>query len=376
MFGDNYLGFISVSLVLHAANSTLLYSLLRRLAGPKAGGSGAALLLAFFFLVSSLHVETLQQAIIQNNLLCETFILASVLAALRYLERGSRLHLAATAAACFAAPLAFALGFAAPFQLLLAGLVSPYGRKRLGASVAAGIAGALAAAVLYAANPNLAPEKSELFDPAGAFGSIGTIAAFTFVGTQLGTVLRGTGLFPFVQIVAPREILGDTGIPPELLLAGAGFALSLLLLLPSASRRYWVAGQLWMLSCLALPALGRWQMGAEHSLFPRYQYGALIGFAIVLLPFFMRIFAAREKGEVIFGRALLPACLVLFLFVQLSFGRAFSFFSTVGNAHRLYAAQLAERSEPPPAYPVSLAPHSSPEQIYATLHWLNPQRYP
>ena len=143
--------------------------------------------------------------------------------------------------------------------------------------------------------------------------------------------------------------------------------------------RGWLLGQGIIVSSLVLPALGRWENGAIHSLFPRYHYVSLLGLAIMALPCAKAALEQPQKN--LWTKVLAPGYLVSYLFVQFAFGHEFTYFVDVGSRNRAYFAEMAQwqtgrRETEPPLPTDTLPPGHTAQEFYRLANWLNADRYP
>lgn len=238
-------------------------------------------------------------------------------------------------------------------------------------------------------------------DNARPFEDLQKLFDYLLVGTQLGGVLRGLGLFPFFANTDPASLL--TGPDrPEPLLATWGFLASLALLTYSLWKRprgeafrIWSLGQLIIITSMLLPAFGRWQYGMEQSLSLRYHYATIVGLAILLFP----LLAGSALSTNIQKRRAAPtlgaALLILYFAVQLKAGNNY-LVTPFGPTHRAYAAQLRDWNinlralgavtsyeaagtaleGQHPLHPHSFTSQRHPDEVYRALNWLDPERYP
>lgn len=417
IFGDSYLAYIFVSCGLHALNGWLVYELLSRLGEGRKGTRQASVLLAAAFVASSLHGEALQWAFEQSLLISQALTLAASCLVWDFMRRGERSRAGFAAACCFAAPLCFGNGF---FALIQAGLVavtallgaelsvsgrdgSREGLRRIAIAGATALLGTAAAAWLYSIYQSSSGHGASELTP---FSDPLALARYLYVGTQLGAILRGLGLFPFLELTAPAKGLAALGVAsdsPEMLLAHLGLLINIALLvfarraavLRGWAIRLWILAQCLLFGPMLLPSLARWQLGVSQSLSLRYHYSTLFGLAVALLPVVSAACATRS----VLLRRVGASLLVCWLTAQLLTARGFDYFSGLGASHRAYLPQLVDweaklaalRSTNPsvsfeangtelsgmqPAHPQTLTPGRHPEQIYAVLRWLSPRRFP
>ena len=242
-----------------------------------------------------------------------------------------------------------------------------------------------------------------------------SLTHFIFIGTQFGTILRGLGLFPQLNLGRTLELYKLLQVSlnlksnPETFLAVLGGLFGALLLIVAlcfawkSNRRkellrIWLLGQALLFSSFILPAVGRWQFGAQQSLSLRYHYGALLGLLLMLLPLLLVSFKKSDKEATSVCQILLGVLAALSLFSQLKMGSEFMYYRNKGLVHSRYAAELAdweahldklytgqpidhvgrgtELKDLLPVYPKTLTPGQGPNQAYGVLNYLDPFAYP
>lgn len=409
VFGDAYLLLILSGLLLHSVNCWLLARFLARLSGlAGAGSSRGAKVLALLYALSPLHGEVLQWAFEQSVLLAQLVSLLGFHAVLSYCESRRMRFLFGIAIAALSAPLFFGNTFNfLPQCLLLACALVASGSASLRSSarrvLAVGVSaliGVACAAGLYLLNTDGAGHGVK--DADLGHNPLES-ALYAIVGGELGTVLRGLGLFPSLEASAPALLLGEGG---ELQGAALGFLASLALLALSWGKHgarkalaFWLLGQGMILSAFALPALGRWHLGLAQSLSLRYQYGALVGLAVMVLPLFGQAahaspasFAVPNRWRSFLGTLLLSA----HLGAALAMGYLFRYFTDQAVPNEIFVDELRAWSEVmanapggwenyeargttyvglQPLMPLTLTPGRHPSEIYRVLNYLNGERY-
>lgn len=402
LFGDSYWLMLIVSNAIHATNAVLLAALLERLLPDRPGLRTSARTGALLFLVSGLHAETMQWAFEQCLLLAQTATFLAMIAAIEFVHTANRRYLIGAALATAAAPLLFANGFIAPLQigllLLLVTHLADTSRLRWTRTITALAAVGFAVIIPAALYLTFKKGVGSGIDSAKPFDDLQKLADYLWVGSELGGVLRGLGLFPFFANTDPVRLLGSDP-RPETTLAFWGLLASLLVLSyalwkrPRAeSVRIWLLGQLLILSAMLLPALGRWQYGMEQSLSLRYHYGTAVGLTVLLFPVLVSS-ALIHKHRV--GAALGSVLLALSLAVQLKAGHNY-LLTPFGGTHRAYTEQLrdwniqlrergaitsyeaagTDLEGQHPLHPHSFTSQRHPDEVYRALNWLDPERYP
>jgi len=365
IFGAMYLPMIAISVCLHALNAVLLVAILRRLGGGTMLAERAALLLGVLFTINCLHAETLQWAFEQCILICELLTLTSFFLCWRFIGRRDWKFGVLAAGAALIAPLFFGNGFSLPLQAAIFMVLGPIAicaqdehvsrfryAPRLGIFLALSTVFAGAAAFLYHLHPGNAAPRPPI-DSYWDFAS--QLAQYLWVGTELGAILRGIGLFPGLSLGSASYVAGKLDLTirrPDLLFAGIGFVVSIAALVVGAyyrrnrreAVRLWLMGWLIALACLALPALGRASLGVDQSLSPRYHYATLVGVCIMLLPCFMQLlewggsYTAKEKSFA--ARAAIPFAIAVIFLSHFLTTRFFDYFTARGFEHRVYLEEL------------------------------------
>ena len=420
VLGENYQLYLIVSVLIHACNSRLVYSVLQQI-----GGSfRATLLLSCLFAISGLHSESLHWAFEQCLLLSYTACFLSLLFALRYIRTGNILPLIASAITAAITPLFFGNGFATPVYLFAIGLAEfatcgedkrriTIFRTLISTAISALI---LIAPVLLYYSFSKGEGHGHGMADAKLFENLSAVGLYLLVGTQLGAVLRGLGLFPALQAGAPAELIqrlpflqpSTAYLTPEVLFGLLGLGVSVIILVVAVDRSsprkailLWLSAQCIFLGSLILPALGRWHFGIQQSLSLRYYYAPMLGLCLMMLPIIIGAISFETKPGLFGSRSspgmktLLYLFLVAHIAMQLFLGSRFDYFSRQGPGHYSFAIRLNEWMEQAekqnaktyeavntnlnglhPSYPATLSPGLHPFDAYRALHFLDAKKYP
>ncbi len=431
LFRDSYVAYLAVSLLLHALNAYLLARLLSRFAPSSRQTESAARLCGVMFAMSSICSEPTQWAFMQSILAGSACSLICLISGWDFVQRGSVRHAIICCAALVLTPLFFGGGLIAIIQLGLLLLVlepavlAEGGRRDVGAAfivkdrkkhllIIALVVWAFIATV-YLINQDGAGHGLNRKNLHTMLEYPEDIFSFLIVGTQLGTLLGGAGIFPVVDAQPPIPILPESfwyiKSSPMLLLSlvlggllvGVFLLWILVKLIGGISRRetlLLIVGQLLMFSALVLPAVGRGYLGPSQALSMRYIYLALPWFFVFVLPFVERLVRSLQQD----GSWLHPMRAISFLLIAAYFGAhlfhlaRYDYFTENGFRNKHYIAKVSEWfdllatdaqitpgdftakgaqfSGLQPVFPPKLAPDATPGQIYRLLHWLNPEKYP
>lgn len=422
LFGDAYGLYLFLTMAIHALNAVLLAGLLERFVPRKAGLPPQLFWAAgMLYLVNALHSEVLEWAfeISIAAAQCATLLAASEL--IDFIADGKKRRLFSVAALAGAAPLIFGNGLVAPLQagVLAAAFVVLTGPSRPAALrlVLGGVCALLPCISDFLAYSHFAPQ------PPGTPGIAETLALngdaifdYLFVGSQLGAILRSTGVYPSLDLDAGSRTLAVVldylpsltefvrAISPEGLFARTGFVLSLIALAAGTaiywsdkSRRWFPAvcyltGQAFILITMLLPALGRWKFGVFQSLAARYHYQTLPGVFVLLLPLLLAAFSALA-GKKSLKSAAIALVIALHLALTLRVNSNFDYFTAAGAQNKQFVSELedwekkngaagakyegeGEMSGLYPIAPERFTPGLHPIEAYAVLNGLNPNRYP
>lgn len=299
IFQDSYAFYLVLSLLLHTVNSQLLFCLLQRVLGERHGARFSARMLSFLYLLSGLHLETLQWAVCQSTLLALAGMLTAMIFTWDYMEQGKRQYLCYGAIAALASPFCFGAGIlSVPWTWLL--MLFAFRNRHaypnfqsIDAKVfrrrAVQLFLTLSAALLFAF---VSYSLLMLGDSKPFMKQISPRSVFdyNFLGSQYSTLARGLGLF-FNRSQLPSGSIA--GLSWETTASGCGALLSLALLAHALVMRnraqrvgLWFVGQLFMVSFYTLVVLGRHRMGHHfgtlQALDLRYCTIGLIGVAVLL----------------------------------------------------------------------------------------------
>jgi hypothetical protein len=401
-FNAHYLPMVIVSCSIHAINAWLIFRILQVFGAQRL----AATVLAALFAISSLHGESLQWAFEQSLLISHLLMFTSLLLLLRYIGSGSKYALALALLSAFTSPFFFGNGFIVlPYWLCLLGLylfrLPTHLRKSilLRGVVSSGLLGICLAtvALLYL---SFRTGHGHTMQDAKLFDNISEVFAYIFVGSQVGTVVRGLSLIPSVELAISPVIIAwlqsvipgfpHLAIRAELVLATLAFGVSLLLLLIGQfcnrnAYRYWFFGQALIVASLLLPALGRWHYGPSQALSLRYHYGSLLGLLLMLLPIVQYLFEGQRFNTPRARIALIGIWLAFA--VQLWTAQQFTYFQEQGQQHQFFADALVDWRRTigesanfeasgtkyaglQPPYPATLTPGRHPNEIYLVLQWM------
>ena len=443
LFGDNYNLYLLFGLAIHALNGVLTASLIRRLidsriGGESAVGARAANSLAVFYLVNALHCSVLEWAFLQAILFCQLLALSAFVNGLDYVREGDRLKLSLCLISAALAPFFFGGGMIIPVQM---GLLVLFGvpfllrklQRAFGGLALSGDAEeeteddtkndaalkrsgylalmfcflGVALIAIYAVPREGSGYGVDVPNIAHRFGDLTKLVGYMFVGTQLGSIVRGLGLFPIreldltINLIPPEWIqifdnkffvFGAIGSFALIAAAGLFLVLRAFSLNPRDTIRILLLGQAFLLSSLFLAALGRSKWGMLFSLAPRYQYSALIGLLICLLPVTLWLLSTHAGTHSVLRKMLLGTfvgCLML----QLYWGARYQLFVEYAQMNRGFVEQLSEwhglvqRNAPEnrqapydragtpftglaPGIPWRLAPNFHPDQVSAVVEAL------
>jgi tetratricopeptide (TPR) repeat protein len=277
LFGRNPAGHHLTNLLLHLANTLLLFAVLRRMTGA-VGPSG---LVAALFAVHPLHVESVAWVAERKDVLSTFFWMLTLLAYARYAERR-------TAGRYLLTLLLFALGLMTKPMLVTLPcvmlLLDYWPLRRL--ELPAGGAGSRVVRLLV--------EKLPFFALSAASSAV-TVWAQNVGGTVMPTEVLPVPLRAANAVVACARYIQNTIWPADLAVfyphpgvwpaweVAAAAALvggsTILACWLWRRRPYWIVGWLWYLGTL-VPVIGLVQVGGQ-ALADRYTYVPLIGLFLV-----------------------------------------------------------------------------------------------
>lgn len=309
LFGLHPAGHFAHSLLLHVANTLLLFLVLERMTRV----TWRSAMVAALFALHPLHVESVAWAAERKDVLSTLFWILAIGAYALYVERPEWRRYGAIVGLFALGLLAKPMLVTLPFTLLLLD-VWPLGRLRLGNG---------AATPLW----RLVTEKIPLLMMSAA-SSIATVIA-----QGAGGSVEGLASLPFADrmanaVVAYARYLGKTFAPahlaifypypfhwPALLVAGSSALLvvvSVAAFLLYRRAPYVLVGWLWFLGTL-VPVIGLVQVGSA-SMADRYTYVPLVGIFWAVVWGLADLSASslkRRQGLGVLGVAVLVACAAL-----------------------------------------------------------------
>lgn len=387
VFGEFYEGLILLSLLLHVFVTLELRALLTRVAERFLLAEAFTTPIALVFALSAMHSEVLQWSFEQCILLSA---LALLIAAQSVLVAPNRWNLFRAGLAMFTAPLLFGGGLIVyPIVVLLLVLdhFAPRSWFRANLRHYMRISAVMACTATVTFFIYVTIQANEQHHTAPPIPQ--KVFAYTGVGTQVGTVARSFGFYPYLNPTrAPKPPTVAVGVTCSVVL----FVLMLVRRRRRERLALWVCGQLIMITALLLPALGRaTQFGVAQALSPRYQYFALFGFCLLLLSL-----VPHRNRRPLLASWLCAALAVAYVFVQFSMLNRFQNLdlSEYGWRNRVYIGQLVfwqksldelrqlhpERQIPfdgreqlfglYPFLPRTLIRNRHPDELYKIYQWL------
>lgn len=388
LFGANYALYVLATALIHALNAYLISRFLRRVFSELDFQSGLANFMALLFVLSALNSEPLHWAFEQSLMLAQLTVMGALIIGWDFLASKRVSKLLLFSALTFISPFFFANGFALIFQLVIVAAFYAFIRLYIKKNVCvaersqqkkqlalntirltcACFTALLFAGVFYYLNRGTG--EGHGVDPQQMFADLPEAIKHMFFGSQLGTILRGIGWYPGLEIGAVRELLGIRGEPlmlplqelfvsdPDGIVFLIGFFLSLIVLLVLPARNVerrvialslWLFGQAFICSTFLLPALGRWQLGYFQSLELRYQYAAFVGLLLMLAPLASPLFRSSLNSGSLLQRGLVSLFFVNMMLASLWQGFHFDYFTSQG-VDDLKHVRALKHSNPPTPY--------------------------
>ncbi len=355
LFSGTYAWYVLVSLMLHSCTAILVQSFVRRLLGAGAGAEKTSYWASVVYLLSCLHAESIQWTICQSTLPFMMFGMLSLIYSWDFIMEGGGRRLLVACLTLLFALFSFGAAFILLLQIPMFMLYQYWLHREAkdsrllvdrGVKLLLGIAvvGATAAVLYWLKREGFGIGVDDL-NP----NPLSDILSFAAVGAQFGTVLRGSGLYPFEgfgQVAAVLPFVPS----PALVAFLCGSLLSLLLLLlyrrqsvdGTSALLFWLFGQSCILMPIALVAIGRAGYGLHHSYVLRYQSPAVFGLCLLFIPLLHFLLKKSEgtQGNWL-GKWTLAVIPVLFLFSQLHFLRAHILYTYNGALQETFVEQLS-----------------------------------
>jgi tetratricopeptide (TPR) repeat protein len=369
LFGLEPWGHHLTNLLLHAANTVLLFEVLRRMTGY----AGRSAVVAALFGLHPTHVESVAWIAERKDVLSGLFWILALAAWHEYVRQPSRRRYAAVALALTLGLLAKPMVVTLPFVLLLLDLW-PLGRLRLEA--------------LRKDLPRRVREKLPLFGLVAA-SCVVTLIAQSHALARLSlhrrlanAVLAYAGYLG--KTIAPQRLAVFYPMSPELSawkVAGTALlilALTALAVLLVRRAPYVLVGWLWYLGTL-VPVIGLVQVGSQ-AMADRYTYLPSIGLFLIVAWGLPDLLAGRRRARMVLGAAAVLAVAALALGTRLRlrhwadsetlFRHAVAVTGRNHIAHLHLAQILADRGERGPAlehFRTALAIRPAMWQIHSSL---------
>jgi len=300
LFGLDASGHRLFKVVLHAFNGVLLFFLI----GRWSRGAGPAAFAALLFVLHPLAVESVVCIAFNDDIFCLLFLLAALLFALEYLDRGGGARLAVSVCCLLLSCFSKENGLVFFPLLVVLCLASGRRRTRWRAWVLWAAAGAVYALVRFRLFPGPAMETVTPVEPFARIGLGASVALadlrLLFLPLGLSPVYPVGGLYPGLA-ARPFEVVALVAAA-ALLLAGV------------SGNRFRKIGAAW-LGITLLPGLHLTAL--PQALADRYLYIPLAGWGMVMAG----LAAAGERNR--FGARAVPAAIVLVSLAVLtvSYGR-------------------------------------------------------
>ncbi len=399
-FGENYLGLLLVSIILHVLCAFSLEKLLLTYRLDRRAVRASAM----FFCFSSLHIEVLQWAFEQSIILSCISGLWGLIFIRRWLQSSLFRHLLLASSLLMFSPLFFGNGFIF-FPIAACLIFFEFRFSRIKRYVLPCLTMLVLSSVPVFIYRYLKSTSAGhgVGDIGGQFSSF-NFFSYMLTGTGLGTIGRGLGIYPNLTLSSMQtffyEVFGFY-IPwfDQQVINGLSVESSVGLYLWSAlililviifyfnkqSRLYVITsllGLVILLFSFILPAIGRAELGILQSLALRYQYSAMLGFSMMLCPIFYLFLLNRASKLLFYVLAL------FWMFEQAYLNQTFTYFTDYGSVHRNYVSSLFdwEREAMPqdgmpyeglgemkglfPLAKSSIAPGLHPKQVLDTTKWL------
>ena len=349
LFGSSYFLLILVSHIIHLTNTLLIFAILSELFRHRPKGMLTARLLAVLYAISSLHSGSLQWAMLQSVMSSQACTLLAVYFGILFVRKRRRVTAFSLSVLSIGfAPFFFGTGFIAlPIMssVLLILFIEKDAKnapspKHLGLLILSSAIALVPAIICY----RMFGENN--LNPSELFSGIQYKLLYTIVGAGLGTLLRGLGLFPSLQMQAPADfvqaISTTFSISGELFFTAIAGLVSLFLLviaLRSNERKHylyiWCLGHLLLGLSYILPSLGRAAHGAQQALALRYTVVSLLGFSVLLFPYTNALVCSfTEKNNNLFR--------LLNVFSHLYMTQSYNYYTYRANLNRPYLAQNIE----------------------------------
>lgn len=362
-----------------------------------------ARLLSLLFCISSLHVEALQWAFEGSIILCSILGLHFLRFSARYCKYRYPSDLVWANICICISPFIFGGAFPyVPVGIMLCLLYGLYftdlryltylfSRKMYVVTVAAVILFPLSLYSFFKLE-----SSGHAVDESTFLSNIPALIEYVALGTGIGSILRPLGLYPFLSITHPQQLINSTTGSDMSVLNSFYFALitclSAILLLCALMYVFISEGQRkratvifsiglsLIVFYILVVGFGRWRYGAHQSLALRYQVQTLPGLIIMISPLIERLFNWNQANRNVRYIFVFFAC--LWVLVQSVSSQTFMYFRYNGDLDRVYVQAGIEaydenlvlslpKASILPTQSDTITPGRSLLDIVKTYYWLS-----
>lgn len=397
VFGEYYICYLILNCILLGGYAYILSIFLKELSI----NDKTAKILSLLFCISSMHVEALQWAFEASILICSMLCMYFLICSVRYFKTISFNDLLKANLCLLISP--FVFGGAFPFlgigvvSFFVYGLYYVKQYKNYVFSRASYLITVICsiAVPLYFYSAYKLESTGHAVDESSFFSDIPALFNYVLTGVGIGSILRPLGLYPFLSLAAPQELLDKllnfnlSELNP-LFFSSTVFFLAVTVLfffsyVYSEAREkkrtavIFSLGFFIVLFYITIVGLGRWRYGYNQSLSLRYQVQVLPGLILMIAPGVEHLITLINKNK--WRYYALCLAVVLWSMIQFVSIQRFMYFRYNGDLNRIYVQSGVDlydrnlvsnlkKNSIYPSHSDSITPGRNLSEIVKTYYWL------
>jgi hypothetical protein len=357
------------SLILHVIHAVLFFCFLKYFQLP----DRAIRISVFLYSIAAVHLEVVEWVFEQCIILSSIAGLLSMIYLIKYVRSGHISYLFIFLMGLLMAPVLFGNGFVyLPLSLVMVLLhvllyyrsISKQHFLRVSCAFLGSVVVFVPLVLIYSLKSSIsaAEAKPDIFML--LLGNITKIIGYILIGSGIGSVLRGLGLYPSLGLSSVMDMVNAfspvlaemlSGVLPgwpsiEILIAVfvhmvifSAFLAAFCMHRARYLLLYYSGGVSFLFFALLLPGLARFSLGELQSLALRYQYQGLFGVVLILLGLGRYCLdLATVKRLKNYLKPVILTFISAWIFIQVNLHNSFNYFRHYGELHRVYLGSIAD----------------------------------